>query len=99
MLAAVNALRLWAAAAVAFAFAPALLGSSCSGPAIPDCAIPSPGETAVDGGPDPCHCDPPPSLNVQACPCTSGNPAQMDIYESCLATYWVEINAMDAGAD
>ncbi len=97
MLAAVNALRLWAAAAVAFASAPALLGSSCSGPAIPDCNIPSPSETAADGGPDPCHCAPPPSLNIAACPCLSGSPGDVDIYNACMATYRVEM--MDGSAD
>jgi hypothetical protein len=97
MLSAVNALRLPAAAAVAVLTVAATLGFSCSGPAIPDCAIPSPSETAADGGPDPCHCDPPPSLNVGACPCLSGTPGQVDIYRSCIATYWVEV--MDAGAD
>ncbi len=97
MLAAVNALRLPAAAVVAVLTATAVLDFSCSGQLIPDCGISSPHETAADGGPDPCHCAPPPSLNIQACPCLSGTPADMDIYESCMATYWVE--TMDAGKD
>jgi hypothetical protein len=91
MLATVNALRF-----AAILTATALLGSSCFGPTIPDCGIPSPSETATDGGPDPCHCDPPPSLNLGACPCLSGSPGDVDVYDSCMATYWVE--TMDAGA-
>jgi hypothetical protein len=97
MLATVNALRLSAAAVVALALAPALLGSSCDGPAMPDCAVPSLGETAVDGGPDPCHCDPPSSLDIQACPCLSGTPAQMDLYNACVALAQIEMK--EAGAD
>jgi hypothetical protein len=89
-------LRFPAATAVAVVLAAAaLLGSSCYGPGIPDCGTPSLGEMATDGGPDPCHCDPPPSLNIQACPCLSGGPP--DEYNACMAIYRVE--TMDAGAD
>jgi hypothetical protein len=97
MLPAVSALRLPLAAALVATLLPALLGSSCEQQAIPDCGIPSASETTPDGSPDPCHCDPPASLNVQACPCLSGDSAQVDIYKSCMATYWVEV--MDAGGD
>jgi hypothetical protein len=96
MLAAVNALRL-PAAAVAVLAATAVLGFSCSGPAIPDCGFPSPDEKAADGGPDPCHCAPPPSLNLQACPCLDGLPGDKDVYNGCMALYRAE--TMDAGAD
>jgi hypothetical protein len=97
MLAAVNALRLTAASAIAVLTAAAMFGSACFGPAIPDCGTPSPGETGTDGGLDPCHCDPPPSLNIQACPCLSGSPGAADEYNACMAIYRVEM--MDAGAD
>jgi hypothetical protein len=93
---AVPALRLPLAAALVAAMLPALFGASCDGPAIPYCNIPSPSETSPDGAPDPCHCDPPPSLNIAACPCLSGSPGDVDIYKACMATYQVEI--MDAGA-
>jgi hypothetical protein len=96
MLAAVNGLRLPAAAAVAALTAAAMLGFSCSGPAIPNCAIPSLGETGADGAPDPCHCDPPPSLNLQACPCLNGSPGDIDVYNTCMFLYR---GMMDAGAD
>jgi hypothetical protein len=93
MLAAVNGLRF---AAATMALAAAVLGPSCSGPDMPDCALPTLTETAVDGGPDPCHCAPPPSLNLQACPCLSGDQNYIDAYNACLALYRDE---MDAGAD
>jgi len=93
MLAVVHTLR--CAAAVAVLTAAALLGS-CFGPTIPDCAIPSPSETATDGGPDPCHCDPPPSLNLGACPCLSGTPGDRDVYNTCMFVYRGE---MDASAE
>ena len=96
MLAAVNALR-FAATAIAVLTATAVLGSACFGPAVPDCGIPAPTETGTDGGPDPCHCDPPPSLNLGACPCLSGSPGDVDQYNSCMAVYRLE--TMDAGAD
>jgi hypothetical protein len=94
MLAAVNVLRF---AAVATLTAATMVGSSCLGPAIPDCGTPSPSETGAVGGLDPCHCDPPPSLNIQACLCLSGSPGDVDEYDACMAIYRVEM--MDAGAD
>ena len=92
-----NALRLPAAAAAAAILTAAVLGSSCYGPTIPDCGTPSPGETGTNGAPDPCHCAPPPSLNLGACPCLSGTPGEVDLYNVCLALYRLE--TMDAGAD
>jgi hypothetical protein len=83
-------------AAAAILVAAAVLSSSCSGPEIPDCAIPSPSELGVDGGTDPCHCAPPPSLNITACPCLSGNQADVDVYNTCMFVYRGE---MDAGAE
>lgn len=91
-------LRFPAATAVAVVLATAaILGISCFGPAIPDCGTPSPSEVGVDGGPDPCHCDPPPSLNLGACHCLSGTPGDLDVYNACMVLYRIE--TMDAGAD
>jgi hypothetical protein len=88
-----RALRFAVAAAAATVLAAAVLSASCNGPEYSDCAIPTLGETAADGGPDPCHCDPPPSLNILACPCLQGD---TDVYNACLVTYWAEL---DAGLD
>jgi hypothetical protein len=93
MLAAVNGLRLAAAGGILGVVA--ALGFSCSWKGVPDCGIPSPSETTADGGPDPCHCDPPPSLNLQACPCLSGTQDDADVYNACMTIYRAEM--MDAG--
>jgi hypothetical protein len=97
MLAVMNALRLAGAAMVAMLTAATLLGSSCSSPNPPACGFPTPGETAADGGPDPCHCDPPPALDLGACACLSGTPQDIAVYNGCIALYRLEM--MDAGAD
>jgi hypothetical protein len=96
MLAAVNARRFAAAAAAVVVSAAAMLGS-CSGPEFPACGFPTLDEKAADGGPDPCHCDPPPSLNLQACGCLSATPQDVDVYNGCMVLYRAEM--MDAGAD
>jgi hypothetical protein len=88
-------LRFSAATALVLAAA-AVLGSSCFGPAYVDCGIPSPSETGADGGLDPCHCDPPSSLGIVACPCLSGTPGDADVYNACMFIYRGEA---DAGAD
>jgi hypothetical protein len=93
MLPAVNGLRL---AVAVVALAAAILGASCSGPNYPDCAIPTLSETAADGGADPCHCDPPPSLNLVACGCLSGSQPAIDAYNACMFLYR---GMIDAGAD
>jgi hypothetical protein len=95
MLVAVNWLRL-AASAAAATLGTALLIVACSSPNTPACGFPTLGETAEDGGPDPCHCDPPPSLDLGACPCLSGNSQDVAVYNGCMALYRLE---MDAGAD
>ena len=97
MLAAVNAPRFAAATAAAFLAVAAMLGFSCSGPNYPACATPTLTETAADGGPDPCHCDPPPSLNILACECLTGDRGFIDAYNTCMTLYRIEM--MDAGAD
>lgn len=64
---------------------------------IPACNTPTVGEKGVDGGLDPCHCDPPPSLNVPPCGCLS-NPmdqGSIDDYRQCITSYQLEV---DAGA-
>jgi hypothetical protein len=93
MLAAMNALRFAAAIAVLNATA---LGFSCGPQESPPCAIPTLNEKAADGGPDPCHCAPPPSLNVLACECLSGDQGFIDAYNACMTLYRGE---MDAGVD
>jgi hypothetical protein len=96
MLAAVNARRFAVAGAVLAAVA--TLGFSCSSPLVPDCGFPSLSEKAADGGPDPCHCDPPPSLNLAACPCLSGIPQEVDEYNGCMFIYRGELEAgVDGG--
>jgi hypothetical protein len=100
MLAAMNALRLSAAAIVVLAVsaAAAALGSCSSGPEITVsiCAIPTLDEKGADGSPDPCHCNPPPSLNITTCPCLSGDPQSVDSYNACMTLYRGET---DAGAE
>jgi subtilisin family serine protease len=88
-----RALRFAVAAAAAAGLAVAVLSASCNGPEYADCAIPTLGEKAADGGPDPCHCNPPPSLNILACPCLQGD---NDVYNACIVLYWAEL---DAGLD
>jgi hypothetical protein len=94
----VNALRLPVAAAalIALYVAAAALGACSNGPLLSDCLIPTLGEVDADGGPDPCHCNPAPSLNITTCPCLSGGHPDKDAYLACMATYREEM--MDAGA-
>lgn len=98
MLAAVKALRFAAAAAAVTALltAAGALGSCSNGPDYSACFIPTLGETAPDGSPDPCHCDPPPSLNITTCPCLSGTQSFVDAYNECMFVYRGET---DAGAE
>ncbi len=97
-----NALRLSAvvAALTAIFSAAAALGACSNGPSITFsvCDVPLVGEVGADGGPDPCHCDPPPELNMTTCPCLSGNATDKSLYEACMLTYQQEIaDAGDAG--
>jgi hypothetical protein len=94
MLATVNALCL--AAAVAILAAAAALGSCGPDQQISVCSTPTLGEKGADGGPDPCHCDPPSSLNITTCPCLSGDQQYVDAYNACIALYQLEV---DAGAE
>jgi hypothetical protein len=90
-------LRLTAAATTAAVLtAAAVLGASCGGPNEVDCTLPTLTEMGVDGGPDPCHCDPPPSLNIVACQCLNGGQSWIDAYNACMTFYRLQ---MDAGAE
>jgi hypothetical protein len=92
-----RALRLAAAATGAAVLATApIFASSCSGLAAYNCNIPSLTETGADGGLDPCHCDPPASLNILGCGCLNGPQEMTDAYHACMALYRAE---MDASAD
>jgi hypothetical protein len=97
MLAAVNALRLSAVAVTAVLAAAAALGSCGSGQEISVCSTPTRGEPGADGGLDPCHCDPPASLNITTCLCLSGDQQYVDAYNQCILLYQLETE--DAGAE
>jgi len=98
MLAAVNALRFAAATAAVTAVlaAATALGSCGNGPQYSNCNTPTLGEVGADGSPDPCHCDPPPSLNITTCLCLSGDQQYVDAYNVCMFDYRGE---MDAGTE
>jgi hypothetical protein len=96
MLAAVNALRFAAAAVTAVLAATAALGSCGDNQEFSDCTTPTLGEMGADGGPDPCHCDPPASLNITNCLCLTGTQQWVDAYNACMFVYRGE---MDAGAE
>jgi hypothetical protein len=95
----VNALRLpVAAAALTALYAAAVaLGACSNGPSITFsvCNTPIVGELGADGGPDPCHCDPPPELNMTTCGCLDGNATDVSLYQACMALYGEETK--DAG--
>ncbi len=99
MLATMNALRLSAAAmAVAVILAAAgAIGACGPGQTISNCLVPTKTETAADGGPDPCHCDPPPALNITGCACLSGDQGEVDYYNACMATFREEQDAGEGG--
>ena len=63
------------------------------------CNVPTLDEKGADGGPDPCHCDPPASSGVEACGCLSDPTDQsaIDDYEACLVTLRGEQDAGDDG--
>ena len=48
------------------------------------CGTPTLTEKAADGGPDPCHCDPPASLGIMSCGCRS-DPADQQAIDDCPA--------------
>ncbi len=82
-----NTLRL-AAAALALLAAPVLvvaaIGCGDNVDQITDCGAPTLSEKGADGGPDPCHCDPPPSLGIMPCACLQGDQQDIDVYEACM---------------
>jgi hypothetical protein len=59
------------------------------------CNVPTLGEKGVDGGPDPCHCDPLPSLNISGCLCLSDPTDQgaIDDFRACVALFGIETDA------
>ena len=59
------------------------------------CNTPTLDEKGVDGGPDPCHCDVPPSLNLVGCGCLSGNQQDIDTYQTCMFLFNAEKDAGD----
>ncbi len=95
-----NALRL---AAAALATTSVLIGAaliSCNDVInVSLCNVPTLGETGVDGGPDPCHCDPLPSLNITGCGCLSnpGDQGSIDDFNACMALVRVETDAGGEG--
>jgi hypothetical protein len=94
-----NALRLAAASIAAAALlVAAVLGCGNNTITLTECAVPTLDEKAADGGPDPCHCDPPPSLNITSCNCLSdpNDPQSIDNYNVCILLYRQE---QDAGGD
>jgi hypothetical protein len=96
MLRRMHALRLAAAATVATAaLVAASLGSCGNLPNLYNCAAPVLNETGADGGPDPCHCDPPPSSSYAACGCLSDPTDQTSISEfnECVLVFHEEVEA------
>jgi hypothetical protein len=82
------------AAAIVFATVVATAIGAC-GP-VPNfyaCASPGVNERGADGGPDPCHCDPPPSSNYEACGCLSdpSDQASVQQYDECMLVYREEL--------
>ena len=96
-----HALRLAAAATVAAAtLAAAVLGACDNVLEVYNCAAPVVNETGADGGPDPCHCDPPPSSDLQACGCLSDPTDTVSIseYDECILVFHEEVEAgVDGG--
>jgi hypothetical protein len=99
MLRRMHALRLAAAATVAAAaLVAAALGACDNVIMLTDCAVPTLDEKGADGGPDPCHCDPPASSSVMGCGCLSDPTDQgaIDDLQTCTALVRVEEDAGDA---
>jgi hypothetical protein len=95
-----HALRLAAAATVAAALAAAAVSCGENVIIYPDCAIPTLDEKGADGGPDPCHCDPPPSSSYyEACGCLSDPSDQnaIDDFDTCVFLVKGEQDAGDDG--
>jgi hypothetical protein len=88
-----NALRLSGAAmVVTVLLAAAAAIASCQPTDAYICSIPTPGEVAADGGPDPCHCNVPDGIS---CLCTTpGNGALF--FQQCMTTLAGLADAGDA---
>jgi hypothetical protein len=94
-----NALRLAAVATAAALITAAVVGACNDVINITDCAVPTLDEKGADGGVDPCHCDPSPSLNIMACGCLSDPTDQQSIddYENCIFSFHGEEDAGGEG--
>lgn len=91
-----HALRLAAAATVATAaLVTVSLGACDNITEVYNCAAPLVNETGANGGPDPCHCDPPPSSSYEACGCLSDPTDQTSIseYDECILVFREEVEA------
>jgi hypothetical protein len=89
------ALRLTVVAIVLVAPLVALLGCGDNTIELAGCNTPTLDERGVDGGPDPCHCAPPPSLNLVGCACLSGDQQDIDDYQTCMFLFNAEKDAGD----
>ena len=96
---AMHALRLAAATVAAAALVAAAIGACDTVLNVTDCAVPTLDEKGADGGPDPCHCNPPASSNVMACSCLSDPADQgaIDDYQACIFNFNGEVDAGDEG--
>jgi hypothetical protein len=95
-----NALRLFAAAFTAGALLlAAAIGCSDGVFDISFCNVPTLDEKGMDGGPDPCHCDPLPSQNISTCLCLSDptNQGGIDDFQACMALLSLETDAGGKG--
>jgi hypothetical protein len=95
-----HALRLAAAATVTTAALVVATLTACDNVLmLTDCNVPTLDEKGADGGPDPCHCDPPPSSNIEGCGCLSDPTDQgaIDNLNACLALVRIEEDAGDDG--
>ncbi len=95
-----NALRL-AAISVALTALLVMVALGCGNDVLQftDCGTLPWDEKAADGGSDPCHCDPPPSLGIMGCACLSDpeNQQAIDDYGSCEVLYRAQVDASDGG--
>jgi len=95
-----NALRLAAAATIATAtLIAAAIGCGDEILTYTDCAVPTLNEMGMDGGRDPCQCDPPPELDIMGCGCLSDPTDQsaIDNFHACVALVHAEEDAGGGG--
>jgi hypothetical protein len=93
-------LRVAAVVTIACALVAAALGACDPALNYYACSAPVVDERGADGGPDPCHCDPPPSSDYYACGCLSDPTDQTSIseYDECILVFHEELEAgVDGG--